>query len=346
MKNILKSLLVPILASRPVAAVANRLLECGVPVFMLHRMTAEGTPVNGGITPNHLRRCLHYLQGHGYTFISLQQLVTAMINRQPLPSRAVAFTMDDGYADQAEITAPIFREFDCPLTFFVVSGMLDQALWPWDARLAWITWTSDRGTLETGIAGRSLSLSLDTPKARRQAKHVLQDILRETESARVAEILDRLAADAGVMLPDTPPEPYRPMNWDMARGLERQGVQFAPHSVSHSILSRLDQGTMEREILESWDTLSRELVNPLKLFCYPTGRSIDFGEREMTVLKRNDFLAAVASTPGYIKPGKTPQARLFSLPRFALPDSMDDFIQYCTWIEYAKHHYGDDVLTN
>ena len=346
MKNILKSLLVPILASRPVAAVAHRLLGCGVPIFMLHRMTMEGGPVNGGITPKHLRSCLQYLLDHGYTFISLQQLVMAIINRQPLPRRAVAFTMDDGYADQARISAPIFREFDCPLTFFVISGMLDQTLWPWDARLAWITWTSNKRTLETGIAGRSLSLDLDTTAARRRAKHVLQDILRETASDRVPGILDRLARDAEVMLPEKPPEAYLPMNWDMARELEHQGVQFAPHSVSHNILSRLDQGTMEREILESWETLSRELATPVKLFCYPNGRSIDFGGREMTVLKRNDFLAAVATTPGYVKPGNTPQARLFNLPRFALPDSMDDFIQYCSWIEYAKHHHGDDALVS
>lgn len=306
---------------------------------MLHRMDAEGSPDTGGIKPQHLRRCLQYLVDHDYSFISLRHLVLAITSKQALPPKAVVFTMDDGFLDQAEIAAPIFHEFDCPLTFFVITGMLDQALWPWDAKIAWITTTSNKATLETELAGKPLSLELGDRHARRRAKHVLQGILRETAAENISEALGRLARDAGVEIPEHAPEPFLPMNWDMARELERKGVEFAPHSVSHHILARLDKTAMEKEIHASWNTLKKELASPAKLFCYPTGRTVDFGDREIEALKQRGFLGAVATTADYVEPGNNPEFQLFKLPRFALPDSMEDFIQYCTWIEYAKHRH-------
>jgi len=156
--------------------------------------------------------------------------------------------------------------------------------------------------------------------------------------------VNRIARDADVSLPEEPPAAYQRMNWEMARQLERKGIQFAPHSVSHNVLSRLDSESVRQEIIESWRTLDRELLNPLKVFCYPTGREIDYGKREIETLRDNGFLGAVTTTPGYVEQMDASDESLFRIPRFSLPDSMHDFIQCCTWIEFAKgsHHIKDD----
>ncbi|MEN8205332.1 MAG: polysaccharide deacetylase family protein [Pseudomonadota bacterium] len=336
MKNTVKRLLVPILASRPVAAVVGRFLGSGVPVFMLHRMNSNDCSLVGGTQANHLRQCLQYLVENDYTFISLEQIVTALGSRQPLPPRAVAFTMDDGYADQAKIAAPIFEEFNCPLTFFVITGMLDQALWPWDAQVAWITGISKKTTLDTAVADKTFILPLCNIEDRRRAKRELHDAIRVVPSDRISEIVNRIARDADVVVPEEPPAAYQPMSWDMARQLERQGIQFAPHSVSHHVFSCLDATSMQQEISDSWRALDRELLNPLKLFCYPTGREIDYGTREIEALRKSGFMGAVTTTPGFAEQLDVNDERLFRIPRFSLPESMHDFIQCCTWIEYVK----------
>ena len=141
------------MVSRPVSAFARHFTGCEAPVFMLHRLTQPGN--NKGIMPEHLRRCLQYLVDNDYSFISLEQFIHAHVTKQPIPERAVAFTMDDGYLDQAEIAAQIFLEFNCPLTFFVITGMLDRTLWPWDVQLAWITGSSSKEILDTGITGHA-----------------------------------------------------------------------------------------------------------------------------------------------------------------------------------------------
>ena len=336
MKNKAKRIIIPILASRPVSAVASRIFGTGIPIFMLHRMDTPDNNIAGGTRPDHLRRCLQYLVDNNYCFISLQQLVMALRTGQKLPPRAVVFTMDDGFTDQAKTAAPIFEEFNCPLTFFVITGMLDQALWPWDAQVAWITETSGRTSLNTGVAGKSFSLPLDSNDNRRQAKRILQDVIREAPAEQINTIMKRIADDAGVAIPEKPPATYRAMDWDMARQLERKGIQFAPHSVSHNILSRLDDSALQYEISESWRTLDRELLNPLKVFCYPTGRENDYDQREIDTLREHGFLGAVTTTPDLVESQTNNDKRLFRLPRYSVPDSMEDFIQYCTWIEYVK----------
>ena len=93
---------------------------------------------------------------------------------------------------------------------------------------------------------------------------------------------------------------------------------------------------MEKEILDAWQSIENELNNPLRVFCYPTGRAIDFGEREIEVLKDYGYLGAMSTTPGFVRQKNSSGDQIFSLPRLALPDNMTDFIQYCSWIESAK----------
>ena len=198
-KNLLKRFFVPALASRPISALATRVFGRGIPIFMVHRMVVPGQPTTG-ITPDHLRRCLHYLQEARYSFVSLEELILALRNQTPLPDRAVVFTMDDGFRDQAQIAAPIFLEFGCPITFFVITGLIDQQLWPWDAQVSWVIDNSPQSLLRADIEDESFQVKLGDPRQRRLARQRVRDILKEMDAELVPNILDRLARAAGAQL--------------------------------------------------------------------------------------------------------------------------------------------------
>jgi len=337
-KNLFKRVFVPALASRPVSAMATRALGRGIPIFMVHRIVVQGQP-NTGNTPDHLRRCLRYLRESGYTFVSVEEIILALKDKTPLPDKSVAFTMDDGFADQARIAGPIFLEFDCPLTFFVITGLVDQALWPWDAKVSWLIDNSKQSVLEIAFADEALTVKLGDARKRRLARQRVRDIIKELDGELIPDILNRLAQAAEVAIPETIPAVYQPLAWDTARELEAKGIRFAPHSISHRILSKLRRASVEQEIRGSWEALQRELANPLKVFCYPTGRVFDFGPREIGLLKNLGFLGAAATVPGFVEPGKGGEDQIFRLPRFELPESMTDLIQYCSWIEHAKRSH-------
>ena len=324
------------LANRQIAAIAHRLFDCGTPVFMLHRIARQGQPREGRIDPDHLRHCLEYLRENHYSCISLEELISALHNNKSLPPKSICFTMDDGYIDQAQIAAPVFLEYDCPLTFFIITGMLDQAIWPWDAQVSWIIASSKKTSLESSAVIKQLGINHDGITNRREFRLSIQNAIKKMDTEVIPAIIQQLADTAGVTIPDAPPSDYQPMSWDSARQLEKQGVRFAPHSVTHNILSRLSQKSMEQEINQAWQIISSELEDPLKVFCYPNGRPIDFGTREIETLKKAGYLGAVSTTPDFVMSDIKSRNNIYSLPRFALPDNMTDFIQYSSWMERVR----------
>ena len=289
-----------------------------------------------GISPEHLRSCLRYLVDKGYDFLSLETIIQSLRNREPLPEKAVVFTMDDGYLDQARLAAPIFLEFNCPLTFFVITGMLDQNLWPWDSQLAWVIENSKNSVIEIKLSDEVIHMDIDDPLKKRHARHKIRDFIKEMDADLTYDSVCQLAYAAGTSIPESAPADYQALNWEMARDLEKKGIRFAPHSRTHRILSKLGHDAVESEIRSSWETMTSNLVRPLKVFCYPTGRKLDFGPREINMLKKEGFLGAASTITGYVTKSISPEEQLFCLPRFELPESMNSFKQDCSWIEYVK----------
>ena len=335
MTNLFNQLFLPALISRPVSALASRYFGRGIPIFMVHRFKAAGQAMTG-TSPEHLRSCLRYLVEKGYDFLSLETIIQSLRNQEPLPEKAVVFTMDDGYLDQARFASPIFLEFNCPVTFFVITGMLDQKLWPWDSQVAWIIENSKKSALEINLSDEVIHMDIDDALKKRHARRKIRDFIKEMDADLTHDSVCKLAYAAGTSVPEAAPPAYRPMDWDMARDLEKMGIRFAPHSRTHRILSKLGRDAAESEIRGSWETMTSNLVRPLKVFCYPTGRRLDFGPREIDILKKEGFLGAVSTIPGYVTNGMSSQEQLFSLPRFELPESTTYFMQYCSWIEYVK----------
>src|SRR5690349_395452 len=103
-------------------------------VFMLHRFRAPGYGTFGHDVPT-LRRALSHLRRKRYHLLSLEQLLRLAAEGEHVPDRSVAFTIDDGYVDHAEVASPVFAEFDCPVTTFVTTGFLDGQLWFWWDRI-------------------------------------------------------------------------------------------------------------------------------------------------------------------------------------------------------------------
>lgn len=336
MKHILKKLFIPPLTSRPVSALASHFLNAHTPVFLIHQL-AHDKKHSYGLTPDHLRNCLSYLTENGHNFVSLKDAILALQYGHALPDKAVVFTIDDGFMEQTTAIVPIFLEFKCPLTFFVITDMLDQAIWPWDAKVSWLINNSTKSSIKIEFSDEAIHIDISNAEKKHYARDIVRAFIKETDAENITDALNCVAIATGVTIPDIPPHQYKAMTWDVARELEAKGVTFAPHSKTHQILSKMNAQSAKNEIEGSWQRLKEELNDPLNVFGYPTGRLFDFGSREISILKENNFLAAVSTIPGHLTSIEDPDLNLFSLPRLDLPESMTDFIQYCTWIEYAKN---------
>lgn len=335
MKQILKSSLVPLLASRQFSTIAEKFVRPGIPVFMLHRFLSADNP-NRGHDPDFLNDCLKYLVRNNFNFVSLEQIIHALTNNSTLPDRSIAFTMDDGFEDQATIAAPVFLENNCPVTIFLISGMLDGELWPWDDQVAYLLHKTTKENFTLILSGHEKAFNICNKEKKQQVISEIQNWIKSLAAEKVNEYLKTLSNCVATKLPDTAPSTYKAMSWDQARQLEKQGIHFAPHTHSHRILSQLNNDNASKEIIHSWQRLSKELSSPTAIFCYPTGRAEDFSQREIDIIRKTGMIGAVSTEATYINPHIKHANYIYQLPRFSFPDSLADFQQYSSWIERAK----------
>jgi len=323
-----------VLASRPISAIATRIFGSGIPIFMLHRMVQDDKP-GSGHTPSFVRQCLEFLKENGHSFVSVEDVIQFLRGKITLPTKPVAFTMDDGFEDQATLAAPVFSEFNCPVTIFVITGMLDGLLWPWFCQVEYLIDNSKVDVIELDLPAGEKTFALNSPHTKSLSISYILQAIKDLNWDSVPETIDKLAHATQVEIPLAPPPNYKPITWDMARKLENQGICFGPHTVSHPILSGVDDRQAEQEITGSWQRINDELSSPSRVFCYPNGRLSDYGSREVDIIRKNGIVGAISTVAGYAERSAHAD-NLYNLPRFGLPGSLQDFIQYCTWIEYAK----------
>ncbi len=332
-----KRLLLHGLTSGPISRMWKPFMRGRAAILVLHRLTDRELGISG-TDPASLRRALAYLRRERYELLDLRELFRRLRQGVPIRGPAVAFTMDDGYLEQASIAGDIFAAFDCPVTTFVATGFLDGALWFWWDQIEYIFTQTRRPTVELDLAGTSVRYVRKPVAAYQDAQ---QDFIarckRMPEQAKLVAI-EQLATALDVEVPTHPPLRYSPMSWAQLRALESRGMSFAPHSVTHPILSRTGDEQSEREMWESWERLRSEARSPVPIFAYPNGLADDYGAREIATLKRLRLTGAVAGTVGY--PGGQDFAhdadRPFQVPRLAYPDDLRLLTQYVSGLERFK----------
>jgi peptidoglycan/xylan/chitin deacetylase (PgdA/CDA1 family) len=303
---------------------------------MLHRFRSEMAR-NPGHDPEALRQTLAWLRRHDYTVVDLEALYRRLAGEGPPLRRTVAFALDDGYVEQAEIAARVFAEFEAPSTTFLATGFLDGKLWFWWDQIEFVLARTRRPRLAVTVGDRPVDLDLTCAASRDAGQAQFTEYCKTVPEVQKQEAIARLAAQAEVELPREPPGEYRPMSWEQARGAERLGMRFGAQTVTHPILSRTDAEQSRNELHDSWRRVVQELERPVPVFCYPNGQDGDFGAREIAVLEELGFIGELASSEGYAETvaSRQPHGR-FRLPRFPFSDSPRLNIQVASGVERMK----------
>jgi len=304
------------LAGADAVAPALRLVGRGLlSIFMLHRFTDPTLGV-AGTDPAALREQLAYLRRHRYRLVGMRDVLESFADdADAAESPAVAFTVDDGYADFVRVAAPIFAEFECPVTVFVTTGFLDAKLWLWWDRVAYLFQQTQRLSFALTFGSENRPYRWRTRGERVGVQHDVIQQLEWLDAPARETAIAALARQLEVELPAAPPPAFAPMSWDDVRASTAHGVTFGPHTVSHRILSQAPLEMCEWEIRESYRRVRAETDAVVPVLCYPNGSERSFGEREIAATRRAGLEAAVTAAGGYA----TPAAR-FTLPRFPWPD--------------------------
>jgi peptidoglycan/xylan/chitin deacetylase (PgdA/CDA1 family) len=243
------------------------------------------------------RQCA-YIRKH-FRPVPMSQVERALHQGDPLPPKALAITVDDGYRDFLIIAAPIFRAYGLPVTVYLISGFIDGQLWPWWDRLAYTLQSTRKKYLEDGfLADRARPRRPLQTDADRQAAYaeMCAALVKMSNGDRLA-VMERLPRQLEVEVPAMAPEEYAPLTWDDVRALQKAGVEFGAHTKTHPILTSLGSDeAVHAELSESKRRIEEQLQCPVTHFCYPNG---DFNDSVVAAVKACGFLSATTVLAGY-----------------------------------------------
>jgi len=308
-------------------------------IFMFHRF-ADPDRGNAGHEPALVRESLAHLRRQGREIVSLDELVRRIREDDLRESSPIAFTVDDGYADFASVGATLFAEFDCPATVFLTTGPLDGTTWYWWDLITASIQATNRRSAEITIDGCARRLSLTDPGQRSAAATDLMESLKRVRDDERRRVLASLGEVLDVELPERPPARFAPMTWSEVRRCGDAGTTFGAHTVTHPILSRVDDATASSEIATSWARVRAETTSVSEVFCYPNGDPEDFTDRDIAIVKSLAFAGAVTTTPEYASlsvryPASTEP--FYRIPRWGYPENQVDFLQIVNGFERIKN---------
>jgi peptidoglycan/xylan/chitin deacetylase (PgdA/CDA1 family) len=309
-------------------------------VLMYHRVSlVRRDPWQLAVTPAHFDQHLEVVRRLGRP-LAVRDL-TRTLSSGRAPRRAIAITLDDGYADNLLQARPLLERHDVPATMFVAAGCLGRPAFWWDELERVILTPVDlpphlrlivRGETHACDLGGGRRYPLDAqsndvgwqastepPTERHRLFLTLYRLLRPLPDPERRQALADLGAWAGVPSPDT--SPARPLTVPEIRRLAADGlVEVGAHTLTHPQLSALDREAQRSEIRGSRLALEEMTDGGVVSFAYPYGARSDYTPETVTLVKEAGFSGACATVPGPVRRNTT----RFELPRFHVEDCDGD----------------------
>jgi peptidoglycan/xylan/chitin deacetylase (PgdA/CDA1 family) len=278
-----------------------------LPILMYHRVLAQHDVMQDEVMTAANFDAQMQLLAQSFKVLPLDEAVLAL-HAGKLPARAVAITFDDGYRDNFDVALPILRRHGLSATFFVASGYLEGGCMFND-----IVVEAIRHTPHTELDLSALQLGKHMLNGQASRAHAAQHIvhaIKYMDAAARDRFCHELPGRLGIELPCN-----LMMSREQVVRMAKAGMHIGGHSVTHPILTKIDDALAAQEIRENWAALKDITGVAPAAFAYPNGKpELDFAPRHAQMVKQAGYQCAVSTAVGIANK----QDPVFSLPRFCL----------------------------
>jgi peptidoglycan/xylan/chitin deacetylase (PgdA/CDA1 family) len=286
-------------------------------VLMLHHVRPEagGVGLNRHlhVTPEFLEQLIGELKRGGSRFVSMDEAADRLRSGH-FDERFLAVTLDDGYRDNLQYAAPVFRSHGVPYTVYVSPGLTDGTADLWWEHLEMVVERNDEVVFE-GTDGPE-TLDCRTYRQKRYAFCVLLEhatkVLDEDAQREFSRVLSR---KYGIDRDSHRRETL--LTWDEIGGLVSDRLaSIGAHTVNHFHLRRLPRERAFGEIVKSADAIETKLGRRPAHFAFPYGHALAAGEREVAMAREAGFSTAVTTRHGVLVSGHA--SNMHALPRISV----------------------------
>jgi peptidoglycan/xylan/chitin deacetylase (PgdA/CDA1 family) len=293
-------------------------------ILMYHRFSRGSGPykISGDAFAAHLE----YLAKRN-TILPLSEAVECLKNGKPAPPNAAVITIDDGYADAYETAFPILKKYGMPATVYAVTDFIDGKCWLWTDLMRFVLLETKTENLCIEFAdGEKIEAKLNGKTGRLKLAALINSKLKTLPDALVNEKIEEISRSLKVKIPESPAPEYAPITHEQAREMDASNVRIESHTVSHPILTNIDQTRLDDELRVSKIRLESILDRKVEHFCYPNGN--------LTVNVRNSvekagYASAVTTDYGF----NDHRINHFSLNRIDAASPIEKFAQSASGFE-------------
>src|SRR5436190_364759 len=212
----------------------------------------------------------------------------------------VALTFDDGLRSNVDVAYPILRKLGVSATFFVCPGLIERGQW---------LWNHDVRERLRSLAPRALAELAEHLCAPCGVEPIV-DWMKTLNIAARRRVEDEIRAATPAFKPgDEQREEFELAGWRELERLDPKTVTIGSHTMTHPILTSLNEEETEAETRDSRATLEQRLGREVSIFCYPNG---DLNAAALQSARRH-YGSAVTTELGRLQGDIDPHR----LPRYA-----------------------------
>jgi peptidoglycan/xylan/chitin deacetylase (PgdA/CDA1 family) len=261
-------------------------------ILCYHRVGTQGVPLFSRLEPVVFEKQMRYLKKH-YRIIPLGELCRELKEGGAVRP-TLAITFDDGYRDLYTHAFPVLQKYEIPATIYLVGKCMETGEAPWYDRIFVALESAPDSVLEVELSQpRKFSLT-DTSTRAAAAWQIVCYLRSIPDSQRrqwCASFEERMPVPSGEVQ-------GRMLNWDQVHTMQKGGVFFGAHTMTHPSVSQLDSRALQEELVQSRDGLSAGLQTSIEDFAYPFGKPSDCSMAAEEVLSQAGYRSAATTTAG------------------------------------------------
>jgi len=214
-------------------------------ILCYHRVGTGGVPLYSALPPAVFEAQMRYLRRR-YRLLSLLEICEELARPRTLEP-GVAVTFDDGYADTFHEAFPILQKWGIPATVFLAVGAIEAGEAPWYDRIFVVLATLPDVMLQLELdVSRVFRLGspLDRIRVAGEIVRILRSLPEPQRQRCVAEL------EAKMIIPSTALRD-RMLSWRQIQTMQRGGISFGSHTVSHRVIAQLPTADVLHELTES-----------------------------------------------------------------------------------------------
>jgi peptidoglycan/xylan/chitin deacetylase (PgdA/CDA1 family) len=249
------------------------------------------------ITPEFLEKAIIIAKNSGYIPVALHDLPHLLKNGNP-SDLYICFTLDDGYRNNKEYAAPIFKKHNVPFTIFICPGFVYRTRTLWWETVLEILRASDSIDFDFGSGIETIDVSTLFKKQKAFVK--FSKYVETIDENQAVEQIDELARTKNI-------DPFSIVERELMDEKDLKELAQNPlctlggHTMTHCNLARVSEKRLHEEIEASCKSVSNISNHSVQTFAYPYGFKSATGVREFNAAQKLGLKVAVTTQAAVIQ---------------------------------------------